>query len=63
MASESQPAARKPSGGKAKKPKRLSQKEQSERFIETARTLGVTDEEFAQALDALLPAKPGEGQK
>ena len=44
----------KPSGKKAGK---LSQKEQSERFIEAARELQInlTDHEFDRALDLILP--------
>ncbi len=67
MANESPPAARKPSGGsKAKKPKRLSQKEQSERFIQTAREVGADEsgEEFGKVLDYVIPPvppKPGSG--
>ena len=47
---------KKPSGTKAKK---LSQKEQSERFIETARKLDADDTglQFKRALEALVPPK------
>ncbi len=47
----------KPSG---KKKKKLSQKEQSERFIETARSLGVEDDtvDYEEAITKILHAKP-----
>jgi hypothetical protein len=57
MASGDHPnTARKPSGKKAKK---LSQKEQSERFKETARELGADEngEAFKRAIETILPAK------
>ena len=58
MASGDPPnTARKPTGKKAKK---LSQKEQSERFKETARELGVdgSDEQFERAMTRIArPAK------
>ncbi len=57
MASGDPPnTARKPTGKKAKK---LSQKEQSERFKETARELEVDEsgEAFGHVLDKLLPIK------
>ena len=47
----------KPTGKKAKK---LTQKEQSERFIETARELGIADSDkpFTRAIDGImLPRK------
>lgn len=55
-----QNTARKPTGKKAKE---LSQKEQSERFKETARQLEVDEsgEAFEQAIDRLLPQKPDGG--
>lgn len=51
-----QNTARKPTGKKAKK---LSQKEQSERFKEAARELEAdeTGEAFERALDRVLPKK------
>lgn len=55
-----QDTARKPSG---KKKKKLSQKEQSERFIETARKLEAdeTGEAFERALRRVIkPAQPTE---
>lgn len=58
MASGDRPnTARKPPGKKAKK---LSQKEQSERFKETARELGAdeTGKAFERAVTTVLPARP-----
>ena len=54
-----QNTARKPTGKKAK---RLSQKEQSERFKEAARELDVDEsgEAFERALDRVLPRKKRE---
>lgn len=54
--------ARKPKDGEkpaGKKAKKLSQKEQSERFIETARALGAdeTGRDFDAIADRLLPPK------
>lgn len=52
---------------KGKKPKKLSQKEQSERFIETARELGVEEENgaFEQSFSRIVkPASsPGNAHK
>jgi hypothetical protein len=59
MASGDHPnTARKPPGKKAKK---LSQKEQSERFKEAARELGADEsgEAFNRALDRIAPPRPG----
>lgn len=59
MASGDPPnTARKPPGKKAKK---LSQKEQSERFKEAARQLEAdqSGDAFKAALDKLLPARKG----
>jgi hypothetical protein len=52
------PARPKPSGRKAKK---LSQKDQSERFIETARELNADERKdpFERAIRAILPRKIG----
>lgn len=49
---------KKPGGKKAKN---LSHKEQSERFIETARELGVSedDKDFLRAVQSILPEKQG----
>ena len=43
----------------AKKAKRMTAKEQSERFIQTARALGVDEsgKEFNDALSKIVPAK------
>jgi len=52
------PKARNPAG-KAKKPKE-TQKEQSARFVETARSIGVDESgrEFENALARLVPRRP-----
>lgn len=57
-----QNTARKPTGKKAKK---LSQKEQSERFKETARELGVDEsgEAFERAINVVLPRPPKSPQR
>lgn len=54
---DQKPKAHKPPG-KATKP-RESQKDQSERFIEAARKLGVDEsgDEFERAIGAILPTK------
>ena len=52
--------ARKPANGDRKSPKPETKKTQSERFIETARELGVdeTGEKFDRAFKKLVPVKP-----
>lgn len=53
----SDPDDRKPKPAGKAKAKKLSQKEQSERFKEAARTLGVDEsgEAFERAIKAILP--------
>lgn len=52
---------KKPKAGGSKKPpaKRMTQAEQSERFIRTARELGVdeTGEEYSRAMDRIFPPR------
>ena len=52
------PAKKKAKAGSSKK---MTQKEQSERFIETARELGVSedDKDFLRAVQSILPEKQG----
>jgi hypothetical protein len=58
--------AQKPKAGGAKKrppPARVSSKEQSERFVKTARELGVTEEEFEGLFRKVAPPRKAASKK